>query len=133
MPHGFNIYLNEDTNYQLKKILQDKSKLKKIFSNHNIYDHYIVENEITKLRAINLGIENKKIKVWGAPRYSKKWIDFNYEIFEKKAKCEKKILFLLPHWSFKVKINDTFDLIKSISLKYPNLLTLKPHIRKKKK
>tara|TARA_B100001057_G_scaffold486443_1_gene567633 strand:+ start:10593 stop:11804 length:1212 start_codon:yes stop_codon:yes gene_type:complete len=131
MPHGFNIYLNEDTNYELKKNLQDKSKLKKIFSNHNIYDHYIVENQITKLRTINLGIDKKKIKIWGTPRYSKKWINFNYENFEKNVKSEKRILFLLPHWSFKINIDDTFDLIKSIILKYPNQLTLKPHIRKK--
>jgi hypothetical protein len=131
MPHGFNFYLNEDTNYQLKKDLQNATKLKKIFLNHNIYDHYIVENQITKLRTINLGIDEKKIKVWGTPRYSEKWINFNYKNFEKNAKSEQKILFLLPHWSFKVNIDDTFDLIKSIVLKYPNQLTLKPHIRKK--
>ena len=131
MPHGFNFYLNEDTNYQLKKTLQNKKKLKKIFSDHNLYDHYVVENQITKLRTINLGINEKKIKIWGTPRYSQKWINFSYENFEKNVKNGKKILFLLPHWSFKVNIDDTFDLIKSIALKYPNQLTLKPHIRKK--
>ena len=37
----------------------------------------------------------------------------------------------MPHWSFKVDINKTFDLIKALITKYPNKLTLKPHIRKK--
>ena len=131
LPHGFNFYLNEDTNYQLKKDLKDTEKIKEIFKNHNIYDHYIVENQITKSRAVNLGINEKKIKIWGTPRYSEKWINFNYNYFEKNNKSDRKILFLLPHWSFKVNIEQTFGLIKSISLKYPNQLTLKPHIRKK--
>ena len=80
---------------------------------------------------MNLGINEKKIKIWGTPRYSEKWINFNYNYFEKNNKSDRKILFLLPHWSFKVNIEQTFGLIKSISLKYPNQLTLKPHIRKK--
>ena len=31
LPHGFNFYLNEDTNYQLKKDLKDTEKIKEIF------------------------------------------------------------------------------------------------------
>ena len=47
-----------------------------------------------------------------------KWINFNYNYFFKNnLKVDKRILFLLPHWSFKVDINKTFDLIKALITK----------------
>ncbi|AEA80568.1 hypothetical protein SAR11G3_00093 [Candidatus Pelagibacter sp. IMCC9063] len=133
LPHGFNIYLNENTNYLLSNTLKNKNKTFEIFSDHNLYDYYIVENQITKARALNLGINEKIIKVWGSARYSKKWIKYNYSILKKNLAQlnKKKVLFLLPHWSFKVDIDKTFKLVKEVLNKFPNQVTAKPHVRGK--
>ena len=133
LPHGFNIYLNQNTNLQLEKILTQDKVLNEIYFYHNLYDYYIVENEINKKNAIKFGIKDKIVKNWGSPRYSKKWIYFYYKLIEKKNvnHDKNKILFLLPHWSFKVNIDETFELIRHCLNKFPGGVTIKPHIRKK--
>lgn len=132
LPHGLNIYLNSDIheNY-IKKI---KKGVLPNFKPWNKYDNIIVQSHFHAEHMKRFGIEASKLHVWGSTRFSPEWQKVNYGMYDKfiskkNSKNRIKLVFMLPHWIYNVKKNETIDLVYEIS-KLKNIhLVIKDHTR----
>ena len=131
VPHGLNIYLNEDITPGRKKAFEQG---KQTMTSRNGYDAYVTQSEYDKQQGGSLGVDPNIHYVRGSTRYYPEWQAINEDLYEGYSPpvddTEKlKIVFMLPHWRYYVDRESTLQLISELADRDWLHLVVKEHTR----
>lgn len=131
LPHGLNIYLNEDiTPGRADAFEQGRQTLK----SRNGYDAYVTQSEYDREQEEKLGVDPTIHHVLGSTRYYPEWQSINedfYDLHEPAGPDGSRItvVFMLPHWDYYVDKQTTLDLIGELAAHESVYLVVKEHTR----
>jgi len=131
VPHGLNIYTNEDiTPGRAEAFNQGKKHLQ----SRNEYDAYVTQSEHDKKQEGKLGIYESNHHVLGSTRYYPEWQSINeglYRTYEATGSTDNKakVVFMLPHWGFRVEKETTLKLLSRLAERDRLYLVVKEHTR----
>lgn len=136
IPHGQNIFLNQDVN-SLLRTRQREANSWPDFSSRNLFDLYIVQTEHHRKWNISWGMDAKIISSLGSMRFCSNWIPLNVSLFPPYLPKDwhvsqsraLKIVFFVPHWHYNVDEEATLNLLSRISVLPDVVLSIKGHTR----
>jgi len=133
LPHGYTTYTNMDLNAHIESIKKNTGNWPD-HSDRNKFDSYVVQTNRAKEHFLSWGLNKKTLRVLGSARYYKEWSEFNLSLLKKFVvkNCSRnqlKVLFILPHWIYKVNYLESIKVIKKISNNSNIFLVIKAHTR----
>lgn len=131
VPHGLNIYLNEDITPGRKKAFEQG---KQTMKSRNGYDAYVTQSEYDRQQEGTLGVDPDIHYVRGSARYYPEWQAINEALYESydlsvDAMERLKTVFMLPHWGYYVDKESTLQLISELADRDWVHLVVKEHTR----
>jgi hypothetical protein len=131
VPHGLNIYLNDDITPGRKKAFEQGQQT---MASRNGYDAYVTQSEYDRQQEGTLGVDPDIHYVLGSTRYYSEWQAINEGLYDtydppNESTGSLKAVFMLPHWGYNVDKEQTLQLISTLA-DYDWLhLVIKEHTR----
>lgn len=133
LPHGFNIFLNDDikptalASYERNGFWAD-------FSNRNFSTLYGVQTYRHLQWNKERGIDESRISVLGSARFCSNWARQNLELIKEHYKSDRqgaafRVLFLAPHWDYFVNVRSVVGLLRKVSALPAVEVIIKGHTR----
>lgn len=131
LPHGLNIYLNEDIHPWRAKVFEQG---KEPFASRSAFDAYVTQSEYDRRQEGRLGIEPDIHHVLGSARYYPEWQAINEDLYDAyratgETDGKLRVVFMLPHWKYYVDEETTLNLISELADRDWIYLVVKEHTR----
>lgn len=133
LPHGMNIFTNDDVNDVVRQIIVRTGALPDN-SQNDMYARYVVQTQRHADYLLRSGQKLDNIRVLGSARFDAQWCVSNREAdteFQPKTVDDEKlkIVFFLPHWAYNVDVEACQTLLTSIAQLDDCYLVVKGHTR----
>lgn len=133
LPHGVNIYTNTLIT-ELDELAFKKTGKVRNSSKINDVDLIVEPNYMTHQIHVLFGFDSNKSEIWGSARYYPEWARINQKICptfipSKSTNGKLKVVFMLPHWQYKVNVPNVVALIDRMASTPWIYLIVKDHTR----
>lgn len=133
IPHGVSIYLNKVLTKNETEVYNKTGKIQRITSIFDV-DLFVEPNIHTQYLHLYEGGDPDISEVWGSARYYPKWAEINLKICpkftaNKSTNGKIKVVFMLPHWEYNVKVSESLSLIDKLADLPWVYLIIKDHTR----
>lgn len=133
LPHGYNVFTNDDINDLLKENMQNMP-----WQDRNVFDYYCNCTDRHVEHMVRMGIDPAISRTIGSCRFAKEWSRILLERVESEewkraaSHFEKdcvNVLFMTPHWDYNSHRDETIRLINEIAAIDGVNVVIKQHTR----